>query len=137
MQGVVAHIYNPSYSEGKDRKIMVRGQPGQNKCQTHLKTNQKQKEWGRGSSDRALASQGQSSELNTNIENSKQKNWIQWLTPVILATWEADIRRILVRGHPRQDPMTKITREKWTVGVAQEVVHLCEIKALSSNSSLQ
>jgi hypothetical protein len=26
----------------------------------------------------------------------------QWLTPVILATWEAEIRRIMVRGQPRQ-----------------------------------
>jgi hypothetical protein len=25
-----------------------------------------------------------------------------WLTPVILATWEAEIRRILVQGHPKQ-----------------------------------
>jgi hypothetical protein len=26
----------------------------------------------------------------------------EWLTPEILATWEAEIRRIAVRGQPRQ-----------------------------------
>jgi hypothetical protein len=27
---------------------------------------------------------------------------VLWLTPVILATWEAEIRRIMVQGHPGQ-----------------------------------
>jgi hypothetical protein len=27
-------------------------------------------------------------------------DWAQWLTPVILATWEAEIRRVIVRGQP-------------------------------------
>jgi hypothetical protein len=35
----------------------------------------------------------------------------QWLTPVILATWEAEIRRIKFQGQPRQivhkSPSTK------------------------------
>jgi hypothetical protein len=26
----------------------------------------------------------------------------QWLTPVILATWEAKIRRIMILSHPQQ-----------------------------------
>jgi hypothetical protein len=37
--------------------------------------------------------------------------------PVILATWEAEIGRIAVQGHPRQivhvNPISKITRAKW------------------------
>jgi hypothetical protein len=44
----------------------------------------------------------------------------QWLTPVILASWEAEIKRIETRGQPgenslqEQDPISKITRAKWT-----------------------
>jgi hypothetical protein len=62
----------------------------------------------------------------------------QWLLPAILATWEADIRRIVIWGHPggnsSQDPIFKITRAKWTGGVAQAVeCLLCKLKALSSN----
>jgi hypothetical protein len=39
----------------------------------------------------------------------------QWLTPIILATWEDEIWRIMVRGQPRQkvlkNPISKITTE--------------------------
>jgi hypothetical protein len=35
-------------------------------------------------------------------EKKKKKARYWWLTPVILATWESEIRRILVRGQPRQ-----------------------------------
>jgi hypothetical protein len=46
-----------------------------------------------------------------------------WLTPIILATWEAEIRRMKVQGQPRQKvletPSSKITRAKWTGGVVQ------------------
>jgi hypothetical protein len=36
-----------------------------------------------------------------------------------------------------RDPISKITRAKWTGGVAQAVEHLfCKCKALSSNPSL-
>jgi hypothetical protein len=46
----------------------------------------------------------------------------QWLIPVILATWEAKIERIEVQSQAGQivfkTPISKITRAKWTRGVA-------------------
>jgi hypothetical protein len=49
---------------------------------------------------------------------------VRWLTPVVLATWEAEIRRFVVLVQPKQvfletTPISKITRAKWTGGVAQ------------------
>jgi hypothetical protein len=60
--------------------------------------------------------------------------------PVILTTWEAEIRRIVVQGQPRQivceTPISKMIRAKWTES-SDEVVEclLCKCKALSSNPS--
>jgi hypothetical protein len=53
----------------------------------------------------------------------------QWFIPTILATWETELRRIVVQGHHRQIicetlPISKITREKWT-GRVVEVVDAC------------
>jgi hypothetical protein len=46
----------------------------------------------------------------------------QWLTPVILTTWEAEIRRMEVRGQLEEiiheSPISRITRAKWTGGLA-------------------
>jgi hypothetical protein len=51
-----------------------------------------------------------------------------WLTPIILATWKAEIGRTVVSGQPRQvvceTPSLKITTAKQIGGVAQAVEHL-------------
>jgi hypothetical protein len=62
------------------------------------------------------------------------------LTPVIPASWEAEMWKITVRGQPGQnssrDPISKISRAEWTGGVVQKVEHLlCKCRALSSNPS--
>jgi hypothetical protein len=63
---------------------------------------------------------------------------VQWLTPVILATWEAETERNKVRGQSQQivlkTPISKINRIKWTGGVAQVVECLLSTLGLSSNS---
>jgi hypothetical protein len=60
------------------------------------------------------------------------------VTPVILATWEAEIRRMAVQGQPVpivcDTPISKIVRENWTGSVVQVVEHLlCKCESLSSN----
>jgi hypothetical protein len=65
--------------------------------------------------------------------------------PVILATWEAKTGRIAVQDQLKQSvcetPISRITRAKWTGGLAQAVgCLLCKCllfkcKALSSNPS--
>jgi hypothetical protein len=47
--------------------------------------------------------------------------------PIILATWEAKIRRIAVQGYQGKQfrrSISKITRAKWTGSMAQAVGHL-------------
>jgi hypothetical protein len=52
----------------------------------------------------------------------------QRLIPVILATWEAGITRIICSRpaweNSLRDPHLRITREKWTGGVPQAIAHL-------------
>jgi hypothetical protein len=40
--------------------------------------------------------------LDGNSQKISLRAGLQWLTPVVLPTWEAEIRRILVQGYPRQ-----------------------------------
>jgi hypothetical protein len=61
-----------------------------------------------------------------------------WLAPIILATWEAKIRRISVQGQSGQivceTPISKIIRAKWIGGVAHMIECLfCKHEVLSSN----
>jgi hypothetical protein len=39
-------------------------------------------------------------------------SWVRWLTPVILATWEAEIRRLQVGGQNRQKVQDPISVKK-------------------------
>jgi hypothetical protein len=60
--------------------------------------------------------------------------------PIILVTWEAEIRRITVQGQPKQivhkTTISKIARAKQTGHVALSVEHLfCKHKTLNSNPS--
>jgi hypothetical protein len=53
-----------------------------------------------------------------------EANWAWWLMPVILATWEAEIRGIEVPGLSGQivgETPSQITRSEWTRGMAQLV----------------
>jgi hypothetical protein len=55
--------------------------------------------------------------------------------PIFLATWEAEIGRIVFGGQ-HETPISKITRAKWTGDVAQTVeCLLCKCKALCSKPS--
>jgi hypothetical protein len=55
----------------------------------------------------------------------KPKNLCQWLILVILATWEAEIGRIKVRGQPQQvvpeTPISKITEMDWRCSSSSRV----------------
>jgi hypothetical protein len=59
----------------------------------------------------------------------REGSWARWLTPVILATWEADsyLGRIdSSRANSSRDPISKITRAKWTGAVTQATPALQE-----------
>jgi hypothetical protein len=62
-----------------------------------------------------------------------------WLIPVILDSCEAEIRTAVLGRSGQivpETPFPKITRVKWTGGVAQAIeCLLCKGKALSSNPS--
>jgi hypothetical protein len=65
------------------------------------------------------------------------RHW--WRMPVILTSWEAEIKGIKVWGQPRQvvyeTQSPKITKAKWTGHMAQVVEYLfCKCKALVQTS---
>jgi hypothetical protein len=64
-------------------------------------------DWRCGSSRKSPALQSQSPEFKPQSHQKKKRkerkknmktSWVWWVTPVILATWEAEIGRIMVRG---------------------------------------
>jgi hypothetical protein len=57
------------------------------------------------------------------------RHW--WLTPVILATKEAQIRRIIIRSQPRQIVRGALSRKY----PSQKRVEWLKVQALSSNFS--
>jgi hypothetical protein len=74
--------------------------------------------------DIAVGDRGQTpSSISLKQKTAEARRW--WLTPVILATQEGEIRRIKVQSHPRQvvprDPTLKTPSQKRTGGVAEGV----------------
>jgi hypothetical protein len=60
-------------------------------------------------------------------------SWDKWLTPISLADGEAEIGRKEIRGQPLAnssgDLISKITRAKWTGGVAQVVAPALQVQS--------
>jgi hypothetical protein len=82
--------------------------------------------WGNQRSERPQVIQSGCNLAETWIQKNLW-NWAgyQWFILVILATWEDEIQKFEVWGQPGQIvlkiPIFKITRAKWTGGVAQVV----------------
>jgi hypothetical protein len=58
----------------------------------------------------------------------------QWLTPIILVTQEAEIRRIVVQSQPRQIVCETISKTSITI---KGLVEWIKVKVLSSNPSTE
>jgi hypothetical protein len=60
-----------------------------------------------------------------------RKSQGRWLMPTILTTWDFKIASLAISY---RNPISKISRAKWTGGVAQAVEYLfCKHEALGSN----
>jgi hypothetical protein len=81
--------------------------------------------------DQREDAQGTGRSVSKTLGLAKKLNgsWHQWLTPVILATQEAEIRRIMAQSQPwansSRDPISKCSfTKKKAGGEAQVVAHL-------------
>jgi hypothetical protein len=118
--------------EAETERIMIRSQPKQILQET---LSQKKKP----SQNRAGGvAQGEGPEFKSQYWGKKafEAAGCWWLMPLILVTWETEVRKISIQGQPRhivwKTPISKITRAKWTRGVAQMVgLLLCKCEALS------
>jgi hypothetical protein len=76
-------------------------------------------------------------EKNHADQQVQAEHW--WLTSIILATWKAEIGRIMVRGQLGKTagrPHLQNNQTKWTGAVAESIECLCcKCEALSSNTS--
>jgi hypothetical protein len=68
----------------------------------------------------------------TNTHKNAQNAECRWLTPIILATQEAEIRRILVRSQPGQI-VCEILPSKKKSSQKKRLVEWLKVKTLSSN----
>jgi hypothetical protein len=60
----------------------------------------------------------------TTIENNIEFNhWHWWLTSIILATWEAESRRILIQGQARQKVCKTPSQQKKLLSVMAHNCH--------------
>jgi hypothetical protein len=80
--------------------------------------------WGTGKCTTPTCVQMVCKHLTDSSLRTRDPAWCRWLTPVILATQEAEIRRITVRSHPGQIVHKTLSRknpitQNWAGGMAQ------------------
>jgi hypothetical protein len=96
----VAHSCNPSYSEVRDRKIVVWSQPRKTVHKTLSGKKPITKKRGEGA-DGVAQGVGPEFKLQYHKKNKKEEPGAGG-TPIILATQEVEIRRIAIRSQPGQ-----------------------------------
>jgi hypothetical protein len=131
---LVAHAYNPSYLGSRDQEGSSWSPAWTNRSQDSISQNNQST-----SILEALSSfpSIKKEKTNNNNNNNQNKAGRQWLTPVILATQEAEFRRIAVWSQPRQIVETLSQKKKKADEVAQAVACLpSKYEALNSNLSV-
>jgi hypothetical protein len=124
----------PAIWKGRNEVLGQTKQTIHKTLRPYLKNSHSKMDWRHCSNSRASALQSCSPKFKP--QSPQKKIWIQinfqykfsyharhqWLTPIILATQEAEIRRITVRSQPRQIvPSRKKTSQKRAGGMAQDV----------------